>query len=72
MTAPLRRTVRLAHLGAHIVPVEQALLIRAAQLEDEAADPQPTPAGQPDRTPGVLAIIADEFRALAGELHYWG
>ena len=64
---PKRRTVRRPHLDAATVPVERALLARAASMDGRFAEDDTSDA---ERT--VLAIMADEFRTLAEELHWWG
>lgn len=71
--APKRRTVRNTHLNAAAVPVEQALLERAAELDNQAEalmDDLGTPTQELGA--GIRRIMAAEFRALADELHYWG
>jgi hypothetical protein len=72
VTGPQRRTTRQAHLNAHIVPVEQALIARAEALDTEARalmDDLGTPAQETGA--GIRRIVAAEFRALAKELHWW-
>ena len=58
---PKRREKRNTHLDASAVPVERALLARAAVLDQEAADAEVA----------TVSWLADEFRKLAEELHYW-
>ena len=66
MTPP-RRDKPKAHLDASVVPVERALLARAGVLEAEyIRQDKPT-----DLQNLVLLHTAQEFRALAEELHYW-
>lgn len=72
MAEPKRRDQRRTHLDASAVPVERALLARAAVLDDRAG----TASGQPQLGIGpddarLLHGVASEFRALAEELHYW-
>ena len=67
---PQRRTdeQRRKHLDASVVPVERALLARAAELSDDSdavADTNVTDSA-------VKLFLSTEFRALADELHYWG
>ena len=63
--APKRREQRRTHLDASVVPVERALLARAADLDER----EKAYAGPPDGfSPADMAI---EFRNLADELHYW-
>ena len=67
---PKRRTVRLAHLNAAAVPIEQALLARAEVLEQQIRD-------QKVKDPAPLQVLiagqlAGEFRDLAEELHWRG
>jgi hypothetical protein len=62
---PQRRTdeQRRRHLDAHEVPLERALLARAAAIQDATGD-----------EPSLLltqVYLAGEFRALAAELHHW-
>lgn len=64
---PQRREQRRTHLDASVVPVERALLARAGALDESAAAP---PEPSPDEV-RAEKLIADEFRALAEELHYW-
>jgi hypothetical protein len=75
---PRRREQRRTRLDASVVPVEQALLARAGELssnamqafsvlgpecEDGTADPARI-------EPNLKLMLADEFRALAEELHW--
>jgi hypothetical protein len=70
---PKRRAVRITHLNAATVPVEQALIARAEVLESEALDSEGfIPDDKPERTPWLLGTIAGEFRLLAEELHWRG
>lgn len=72
MPGPQRKAARKTHLDASVVPVEQALLGRAAELEQSAAQP----AALGDSPAEALFIVrvreqvAAEFRALAEELHW--
>jgi hypothetical protein len=71
VTGPKRLGQRRTHLDAGVVPVERALLERAGVLDQRAqgilVDPD---AGAELLTGTVLAGIAQEFRALAEELHW--
>jgi hypothetical protein len=67
-----QRRERAAPLGAAIVPVQRALLARAKALDDRVAafgDDDPSYAGTLEAR--ALTAVAEEFRALAGELEYW-
>ena len=59
-----RRQIPLKHLDAHLIPVEQALLARAAAVEallpTRSADERE-----------LLQIMAGEFREIAAELYWW-
>jgi uncharacterized membrane protein len=69
---PLRREQRRTHLDASVVPVERALLARAAEIQSELdarADEPVTDSLLMRAT--VLDVMASEFRALAEELHFW-
>lgn len=72
MTAqPQRRTTRKTHLDASAVTVEVALLARAGHLEQQAGEALGTQQPGSELLSGtVLAGIAQEFRALADELHW--
>jgi hypothetical protein len=63
---PQRRTdeQRRRHLDAHEVPLERALLARAAAIQDATGD-------EPSSLLLTQVYLAGEFRALAEELHYW-
>ncbi len=52
----MNRTVPVKHLDAHILPVEEALLARAAHLERQYGT-------------DLALLLAAEFRKLAEELH---
>jgi hypothetical protein len=53
------------HLDAHLVPLEQALLHRADELEATVkSDPH-------DRRALIADLVAAEFRELAEELKHW-
>jgi hypothetical protein len=70
---PRRRPVRNPHLDAHIVPVERALIARAEVMDERAKDILGDPDAGADLLTGtVLAGMAQEFRALAEECHWWG
>lgn len=74
MGRPTRRTdlQRVKHLDAHIQPVEDALLARAAILDERAAAaPENPELGISPEDARLLRGVASEFRALADELHYW-
>jgi hypothetical protein len=60
---PQRRTVRLTHLDAHVVPVERALIARAEVLEQRSKE-------LGDGDDQIYLVIAAEFRAMAEELHF--
>jgi hypothetical protein len=83
VTAPRRLEKRRPHLDAATVPVERALLARAADMESasatfgEASKRPPladdVPAAEFARNRSfVLEVMAGEFRALAEELHWHG
>lgn len=67
MADPKRREQRCTYLNASIVPVERAMLARASVLEQRAA----AMALESKSGHVTLAVLADEFRALADELHWW-
>lgn len=71
MTEPKRREQRRTHLDASVVPVERALLARAAELEAKVQGWKEQPAA--DVAPAVIAtdVLSVEFRALAEELHWF-
>lgn len=74
-----RRETRKTHLDASVVPVERSLIARANCLTAEAW----IAAGDPGADDYLVAYeslpipakvklgMADEFRALAEELHWW-
>ena len=66
--APSRRSERRTYLAASAVPVERALLARAEALDAEVAAYEGS-----EWTPlaDALALVRNEFRNLAEELHYW-
>jgi hypothetical protein len=70
MTGPKRRVQRRTHLDAGVVPVEQALLARAEALEEQAGVPAADPGTPAHAYSSSIALIANEFRALAEELHW--
>ena len=61
-----RREQPKRFLDASTVPVERALLARAAELESRDAPDHIGPGGK-----GANQWLAAEFRALAQELHHW-
>lgn len=74
---PPRRTQRNKHLDASIVPVERALLERAEFLSARASQRNSINEAfiienGPDIESALDVRVAEEFRALADELHYWG
>ena len=76
MTVP-RRIQRRTHLDASVLPVEQALLHRASDLENLAMSARGAGAAigkavyAKDNLPHEAAsAIAAEFRLLAEELHW--
>jgi MoxR-like ATPase len=75
---PQRRATRQAHLNAHIVPVEQALIARVDHLLAEAARIEAGPGESPDaldasaRRAELYRSMATEHAALAEELHWRG
>lgn len=82
MPEPQRRERRRTHLDASVVPVERALLARAADAEKfagqlfERAKAPDLASDEPAaefavRRAETLDAVAAEFRALAEELHYW-
>lgn len=66
LNEPSRRDLRRTHLDASVVPVERALLARAGVLEGGEQQP-----GETDIAFGMGLLLAQEFRALAEELHWW-
>lgn len=64
-TTPRRLEKRRAHLDAATVPVERALLARAADLQERARNGVELPEDS-----RITVLIAAEFRALAEELHW--
>ena len=66
MTAPRRREKRLDHLNAATVPVERALLARAARLNERGT------AMLPGFEADTLLTLSAEFTELAEELHWHG
>jgi hypothetical protein len=73
---PQRHPDPAPHLLAHIVPVENALGHRAAELDESAAaleapnaDGSVSPAAE--HSAAHARWLAGEFRALARELHHW-
>ena len=78
--APKRRETRRTHLDAAVVPVEQALLAKAADMESASAllreeEKRPDAAGTPwlaeDHIRAVaLDTTASAFRAVAEEMHW--
>lgn len=72
MSSPQRRDKPKTHLDASTVPVERALLARAAVLDERAASaPEHPELGIGPDDARLLHGVAAEFRALAEELHYW-
>lgn len=78
MPMPQRRATRKTHLDASVVPVEMALLARAEDLDNLALTARGASAavGGPvlvreGMTHETAQAIADEFHALAEELHWW-
>jgi hypothetical protein len=65
MNEPRRREVRRTHLDASAVPVERALLCRAARLESV-----PEETGLAGGEDTIREWVAAEFRMLAEELHW--
>lgn len=73
---PQRRAQRAAHLNAHIMPVELALKARADFLSLRASQRNAINEAfiienGPDIESAVDVRVAEEFRALAEELHFW-
>ena len=64
MSVMPRKDLPKKFLDASVVPVEQALLRRAEELE------QPVFSITQEKAE-IKAWIAQEFRALAEELHHW-
>lgn len=69
-----QRAAQPRPLNAAVVPVERALLARAAAIQGQV-DAIVDNEGDDDEgkllTAHALATVAEEFRALAEELHYW-
>ena len=73
---PARREQPKLHLDASVVPVERALLARAAFLSTRASQRNAINMASiiengPDVESAVDVRIAEEFRTLAEELHFW-
>ena len=67
MMTPNRSERRKTHLDAHLSVVESALTYRAGFLDDQNDE-----AIQDQRRPDLVKReIAQQFRELAEELHYW-
>jgi hypothetical protein len=66
VTTPRRREKRLDHLNAATVPVEGALLERAARLSERGTAMPPGPEAD------VLLTVSAEFAELAETLHWYG
>ena len=64
MNEPKRREQRRTHLDASVVPVERALLARAAKLES-------VPEGAIETENILREFLAAEYRFMAEELHFW-
>ena len=54
------------HLDAKLIPLERALLARAAVLDEESRDEAEAALGG-----AVKLLVSQEFRGLANELHHW-
>lgn len=67
MNEPPRRTQRKTHLDASTVPVERALLARAALVQETGSH---LPPGTVEGL--VLLMFAAQLTELAEELHWWG
>lgn len=65
-----RRKERLRNLDAAQMPIELALLERASQL-DEYAGKVPGMLGHVTPKTETARFMAEEFRLLAEELHWW-
>src|SRR6266487_1025363 len=61
-----RRKDRKKFLDASLVPMENALLARAEELERSSAE-----WNQETVPRNIYAVLADQFRKLAEELHHW-
>ena len=71
-----QRAAEPHHLDARIVPVERALKARAEFLSLRASQRNAIMQAHimengPDIESALDVRLADEFRALAEELHYW-
>ncbi len=64
-----RLALRVIHLDASVVHVERAFLARAEELEAIASRAPETHEVGP-RAAEVFSLMANEFRALAEELHW--
>lgn len=62
---PQRRPDPKNHLDASLVPLENALLHRADELDRQVQDAKTL-----DKA-SMLTWLSAEFRALAEELHHW-
>jgi len=61
-----QRAPEAHHLDAKLIPVERALIARAAVLNEEAlAETEATLAA------AVKLLVSQELMAVAVELHYW-
>ena len=73
---PKRRTVRLAHLNAATVPVEQALIAIADENTETAVNLHKTTAGDGIDEAAVREIVAQALaehdRKFAEEMHWRG
>lgn len=74
MNEPKRREQRRTHLDASVVPVERALLARAGAISASVMEVF-SAAGDTETAETLAAHVrldlAQEFRDLADELHYW-
>lgn len=74
---PQRKILRTEHLDASTAHVERAILARAEKLEELATTARSaSAAGAEVRVTEVLThevalAIAEEFRNLAEEIHWW-
>jgi hypothetical protein len=76
MAAGPQRAAEPHHLNAHIAPLERALLARAEFLSLRASQRNAINWASimengPDIESAVDVRVAEEFRALAEELHHW-
>lgn len=69
--APSRRTEPAPYLLGAISPLENALIQRAAELDNAADTVEASQGGSAHEAVALTRFMASEFRALAGELHYW-